>query len=162
MREHKSYILTNLEEKIKFLNSVNYDYQVIKNPGLSTSKLHEIRRQFHLGSYKEALRKQIEEEIRDTLRTHEYDELCKFMMENGFEKDITLIPDEALRIKFLKRMENQTAKATILASISDDELKQEYLTGLKKESDKIIVLRSLSSDEEKLKYFDRITGGNKL
>ena len=30
MREYKSYILTNLEEKIKFLNSVNYDYQVIK------------------------------------------------------------------------------------------------------------------------------------
>ena len=67
MREHKSYILANLEEKIKFLNSVNYDYQVIKNPGLSTSKLHEIRRQFHLGSYKEALRKQIEEEIKDSL-----------------------------------------------------------------------------------------------
>ena len=161
MREYKSYILTNLEEKIKFLNSVNYDYQVIKNPGLSTSKLHEIRRQFHLGSYKEALRKQIEEEIRDSLRSNEYDELCKFLMENGFERDITLIPDEALRIKFLKRMENQTSKAIVLASISDDELKKEYLKGLKKESDRLIVLSSLSSDEEKLKYFDRITDYHK-
>ena len=161
MREHKSYVLTNLEEKIKFLNSVNYDYQVIKNPGLSTSKLHEIRRQFHLGSYKEALRKQIEDEIRDNLRSNEYDELCKFLMENGFETDITLIPDEVLKIKFLKRMENQTAKAIVLASISDDELKKEYLKGLNKEADILIVLCSLSSDEEKLRYFDRITDYHK-
>lgn len=161
MREYKSYILTNLEEKIKFLNSVNFDYLVIKNPGLSTSKLHEIRRQFHLGSYKEALRKQIEEEIRNNLRSNEYDELCKFMITNGLETDITLIPDEALRIKFLKRMENQTAKAIVLASISDDELKKEYLKGFKKESDKLIVLCSLSSDEEKLKYFDKITDYHK-
>ena len=161
MREYKSYILTNLEEKIKFLNSVNYDYQVIKNPGLSTSKLHEIRRQFHLGSYREALRKQIEEEIRENLRSHEYEELCKFLMKNGFETDINLIPNEALRIKYLKRMENQTSKAIVLASIDDDELKKEFLSGLKKEADRLIVLCSLSSDKEKLKYFEKITDYHK-
>ena len=161
MGESKSYILTNLEEKIKFLNSVIYDYQVIKNPGLSTSKLHEIRRQFHLGSYRDALRKMIEEEIRENLRNREYHDLCKFMMDNGFETDIILIPDEALRIKYLKRMENQTSKATVLASISDDELKKEYLCGFKKEEDRLIVLCSLRSDEEKMKYFDKITDYHK-
>ena len=154
MEKQKSYILANLEEKIRFLNAVNYDYQVIKNPLLSTSKLHEIRRQFNLGSYKEALRKQIEDEIRENLRYHEYSELCEFLMANGFESDITLIPSEELRIKYLKRMENQTSKAKVLSSLDDDELKIEYLSGLKKESDKMIVLCSLSMDERKIEYFD--------
>ncbi len=161
MRKEKSYILTSIEEKIRLLNSVNYDYEIIKFPHLSTTKLLEVRRKYRLNSYRDALRKIIEDEIKSELKSYEYQDLCEFLIENDFASDINLIPDESLKIKFLKRIANQTDKAKILASIDDDELKKEYLKGLKKESDRLIVICSLSSDEAKLEYFDKITDYHK-
>lgn len=161
MKKEKSYVLADLERKIRLLNLANYDYEIMKNANVPRTKLHEVRRKFHFDTYRDALRNIIEEEIRTELQNYEYQELCGFLIENNFTSDIALIPDMSLRLKFLKRVENQTDKAKILASIDDDKLKMQYLSGFDKESDKLIVLCSLASDESKLDYFNKITDYHK-
>lgn len=149
MKQRKSYVLTSLEEYIILLHSARSAYDILNQTRLSTSMLYEIRRQFGLKTYKEALEKYIEIIINDSIHPSEYEALCDFLMEYGFESRIKLIPDEELRIKYLKRMNNQHAKAQVLASISDDEMKLEFSKGLDDENNRRYVYSSLSTDEKR-------------
>lgn len=161
MKQRKSYMLSNLEEYTELLYSSKYDFDIFKQTKLSTSMLHEIRRQFGLSTFREALEKYIEVTLRDSVHKSEYESFCSFLMEQGFEDKLTLIPDETLRLKYLKRIKNPHAKAIVLASLSDDEIKKEYLKSFRDEKDRLVIITSLSTDEEKINHLDRITDYHK-
>lgn len=161
MKQRKSYMLSNLEEYTELLYSSKYDFDILKQTKLSTSMLHEIRRQFGLSTFREALEKYIEITLRDSVHNSEYETFCSFLMEQGFEDKLTLVPDETLRLKYLKRIKDSHAKAIVLASLSDDEIKKEYLKSFRDEKDRLVVITSLSTDEEKINHLDRITDYHK-
>ena len=161
MKQRTSYMLLNLEEYTELLYSSKYDYDILKQMKLSTSMLHEIRRQFGLNTFREALEQYIKSTLEDSVHRSEYETFCAFLMEHGYEEKLTLVPDEELRLKYLKRIKNPHAKAVVLASISDDEIKKEYLKSFKDEKDRLIVVTSLSNDSEKINHLDKITDYHK-
>lgn len=146
----------DLREQIVLLNFAQDDNEIIRYPRLSTSMLNGVRRQFNLATLYEALEKHLEFVFQNDIEPAVYESFCNFMMKNDCESLLRLIPDEQLRIKYMKRITNPTKKADVLVSISDDEIKMEYLSGFRREEDKVHVICSMNKDENKLKLLPQI------
>ena len=146
----------NLKEQILLLYFAQDDTEIIRYPRLSTSMLNGIRRQFNLETLREALEKHLEFVFKNEVSPEAYESFCDFMMKNESEGLIKLIPDEQLRIKYMKRIINQSKKVDILISLSDDKIKMQYLSGISREEYKVRVICSLNSDDNKLKLLPKI------
>ncbi|MBQ8298566.1 MAG: hypothetical protein IJX99_01625 [Clostridia bacterium] len=153
----QSFVSYNdLREQILLLNFAQDDSEIIRYPRLSTSMLDGVRRQFNLATLYEALEKHLEFVFEDGVSPEAYESFCKFMMKNDCEGLIRLIPDEELRIKYLKRVLNPAKKADILVSISNDDIKMKFLSGFSNEIDKVRIICSMNSDDNKIKMLPRI------
>lgn len=156
MNSQKFVNYNDLREQIVLLNSAQDDNEIIRYPRLSTSMLNGIRRQFNLSTLYEALEKHLEFVFQNDVRPEVYESFCNFMLKNACESLLRLIPDEQLRIKYMKRVIDQSKKADVLISISDDDTKMQYLSGFLREVDKVRVICSMNSDDNKLKLLPKI------
>ncbi len=145
MIQRRSGILKELEEYAFFIHTPGI---YSKNKAFM-SKIHKIHRESGFQDLNEAIKIYMQTQINQSLKPDEYEQFCRTMMDYGFESLIILVPDENLRLKYLKRMENQKAKAMTLASLSDDDTKMEFSKGLKLESNRVSVYSSLSTDQKK-------------
>lgn len=131
-----------------------------KNLPISRLRYFEIKEQNDLNSPKEVVEKYLMELFKNFdlggMTTQYLTRLSK--LDNwhlAAEKVLSLLPRDAIKIRYLEELENLVDKAKVIASFKDDELKRKYLKDFSREEERAIIISSFSSDEEKLALLDK-------
>lgn len=159
------YSYANIEEikdYIDILHSSNMEERIIKNRNLSISSLNNIRRVYNIRNLKDALEMYIKNVLESEISSQQYEDICKHIMTKEYKEAIKLIPDEGLKLKYLKKIGDSSSKVKVLASLKDDSIKEEYLKSIKKEEDRVLLISSMKNDDLKFKYINSIKDFHKV
>ncbi len=78
------------------------------------------------------------------------DELANNILKGNIPEMLDVIPNEDIRLRYIKKVKDSHIKSILAATLSNDELKMEYLKSFSKERDRVSIISSLSEDIKKI------------
>lgn len=78
------------------------------------------------------------------------DALASSILKGNIARMLDVIPNEDIRLKYIKKIRDSHIKSSLVATLNDDELKMEYLKSFSKEKDRVNIIASFSEDDKKL------------
>lgn len=77
-------------------------------------------------------------------------ELANNILKANIPEMLYVIPNEDIRLRYIKKIKDPHIKSDLVATLSNDELKIEYLKSFSKERDRISIISSFSEDIKKI------------
>lgn len=77
-------------------------------------------------------------------------ELANNILKANIPEMLYVIPNEDIRLRYIKKIKNPHIKSDLVATLSNDELKIEYLKSFSKERDRVSIISSFSEDIKKI------------